>query len=164
MTTESQPMQQPTSSPRSFWTRRNVTVIMATLVSAPFAAGILSHLAMGVIDPAEKDVFWPVANGAFSAELVIGAVYLMLLPVSPTWRTRLEIPDENGDERERLIVMKATRSVFAATASTALLGSGLLAILGKDGMTAVPSYSLLYVYLLLQFTYYGAMIYYSKKI
>lgn len=140
------------------WTRRNVTLGALAVVAAPLLAGAAGW-AIGGWGGSRK-----AADLVFSIEMCAAAVLFLILQVNAKFRDRLEIPNADGDEREQLIVMKATRFVFGALSSVLLVSMGWFSLISDSGMTSVPSWSLLYLYLAMQCTYYSSMVYYGRKL
>lgn len=151
--------QMPTADHPSIWSRRNVTIGALLIVGLPFLVAGFTYLT------GSDRGFWKDVLTTVSAEAIGAATFMILATSVPRARRSLEIPDPAGDERERLISMKATHRVYTLSSQVLLwIALGLIWVGGKDHMVEIPTGSGIWLLLAMQVTYVGSLIYYNKKL
>jgi hypothetical protein len=152
LTTQQTPAQPSSSNDqrRSIWTGRNVLIGSAILTGLPLIVGALGFRNLS---------YWPGVASAAAAEAAAVAAAVMFASIVPRFRQALEIPDINGDERERMIAMKASNISYLF--ATTLLMVGALALVGTS-VTVRPLW-LIWACLAIQVSNYSSMIYYNRK-
>lgn len=146
------------------WTRRNLIVGAAVLAVPPVVLGLVQSSTGGRGFPWPRTVhtFWPVAAYTLILELSLCAAALTVVSAVPKLRQRFEVPDDRGDERERMIASKSARLTYRVGITLALwmfIGS----ISTQSGNATIPADWLLYLAIALHVTYYGGQIYYNRK-
>lgn len=161
MTTSPPPPSSDTIPASTVWTRPKITVYLLTLAVFPFLAGAVNAAFLS-----GPRGFWPAAGYMFAAEFVACSGFMLAVMSVPALRSRFDIPDPDGDERERWISGKATRFAFLATGVILLavsLGSQVVATAIGGHPARIPADWLIFILLAGQFAQFWSMIYYSRK-
>ncbi len=147
------------------WSRRNLTLMLAVVLSLPPLGGLVE---LYVFNLSRQDgrSFWSGLSWTVQWVAISIGFVLFVGPIFfPKVRTRLEIPDRLGDERERMIDSKATGFAYTVALGMLLVG-GIAAILiaGTSKTIEIPAMVPFWSVFGIFFAYYGAMIYYGKKL
>lgn len=147
------------------WDRTFVLVLLSVLATLPILVGLASTYLLEPVTHRGK-TFWEVAGVTVWTEAVVVAVLFLLAQMVPRFRELLELPNlgPGMDEREEEIARKSSR--FAVHASSFLLLFGGLWLMAATALhkhyTLQPS-SLISMALAIQFLFYGAAVYYNRK-
>lgn len=157
MTMQSAPMATGNGKP-SVWTRRNVLTLLAGAVGLPLLAGV------GAVLTDSDRSFWAVVGTILLVEAAAASFAFAIGSMIPRVRNRLELPAYEGDERERLIAMKATQFTFLLV-STALMVAWMTLLVSDvlNRPLTINADGMLAAVIAFQFTQAAATVYYSRR-